>query len=279
MTMQDHDSAAAGGHALITGGSSGIGAALVRRFAAHGWTVSFTYRGGVARARALIGEIEADSGSPGTVRAYELDLRSLESVRAFASQAPTPVDVLINNAGVGTKTVEHLETDPFLQDAAMMQANAVGTLWLTRLLLPDMLEAARLAGRPGSLVILSSVGGGITQFPNFRLSDGMSKAALAHLGRQLGAELVHEPMDVYTVCPGGVDTPMFRQSTVDPLDEAGRSALMRALPDGRMIEPEEIAELIHWLCTNQSARVLRGSVLDASLGLGVHPGVLTGSAG
>lgn len=264
-----------GRHVVITGGSSGIGAALVRRFVRGGWRVSLTYRGGRDRAEALVEEIQADDGG-GTARAFELDLQSLESVRALAADLPRPVDALINNAGVGTKTVEQLEADPFLQDAAMMQANAVGTLWLTRMLLPRMLERARTVNRPGSLVILSSVGGGITQFPNFRLSDGMSKAALAHLGRQLGAEMAHEPLDVFTVCPGGVDTPMFRQSTIDPLDDAERAALLRTLPDGRMIEPEEIAELIFWLCTNRAARTLRGSVLDASLGLGVHPGALTG---
>ena len=263
-------------HVLITGGSSGIGAALVRRFAGDGWAVSLTYNRGRASAEALIGELTDRGDGAWPVRAFELDLRALESVRALSTALPSPIDVLINNAGVGTKTVEHLEADPYLQDAAMMQVNAVGTLWLTRLLMPGMLVRARESGRPGAIVVLSSVGGGITQFPNFRLSDGMSKAALAHLGRQLGAELAHEPLDVYTVCPGAVDTPMFRQSTMDPLDDADREALRRALPEGRMIEPEEMAELIHWLCTNRAARTLRGSVLDASLGLGVHPGALTG---
>jgi NAD(P)-dependent dehydrogenase (short-subunit alcohol dehydrogenase family) len=265
-------------HVLITGGSSGIGAALVRRFLRErdGWTVSFTYNHGHERARALVAEMTAEEEEAPSVSALELDLQSLESVRALPAALPRPVDVLINNAGVGTKTVEHLEADAHLQDAVMMQVNAVGTLWLTRLLMPAMLERARQADRPGAIVILSSVGGGVTQFPNFRLSDGMSKAALAHLGRQLGAELAHKPLDVYTVCPGAVDTPMFRQSTVDPLDDTGREALLRTLPDGRMIEPEEMAELIYWLCTTPAARTLRGSVLDASLGLGVHPGALTG---
>jgi NAD(P)-dependent dehydrogenase (short-subunit alcohol dehydrogenase family) len=101
----------------------------------------------------------------------------------------------------------------------------------------------------------------------------MSKAAVAHLGRQLAAELSHEPIDVFTVCPGAVDTPMFRQSSVDHLSDDERRELLERLPGARMIEPGEIAELILFLCT-PSARVLRGAVLDASLGLGVHPGLL-----
>jgi NAD(P)-dependent dehydrogenase (short-subunit alcohol dehydrogenase family) len=102
----------------------------------------------------------------------------------------------------------------------------------------------------------------------------MSKAALAHLGRQLAAETVHEPIDVFTVCPGAVDTPMFRGSSVDHLSEAERAALMQRLPGGRMIEPGEIADLVVYLCS-EAGRVLHGAVIDASFGAGVRPGVLT----
>ena len=149
-----------------------------------------------------------------------------------------------------------------------MHVNATGTLWLTQAILPQMRKRGF-----GKIVILSSVGGGVTQFPGFRLADGMSKAALAHLGRQLAAELAHEPIDVFTVCPGAVDTPMFRQSTLDHLSEKDRKALIESLPDKRLIEPREIAELVLWLCS-PAGRVLRGAVLDASLGLGVYPALL-----
>ena len=87
------------------------------------------------------------------------------------------------------------------------------------------------------------------------------------------AELAQEPIDVFTVCPGAVDTPMFRQSTLDHLSGKDRTALIKSLPDKRLIEPKEIAELVRWLCS-PAARVLRGAVLDASLGLGVNPGLL-----
>jgi NAD(P)-dependent dehydrogenase (short-subunit alcohol dehydrogenase family) len=249
---------------LITGGSSGIGAALVRAFASAQYTVWFTYNRSEQSAR----ELAAAVGDRRDVRCFPLDLGDWSSQQRLLKALPGPVQILINNAGLGTKTVEHYRSETHLQDQALMQVNAVGTLWLTQALLPGMRQR-----RFGKIVFVSSVGGGITQFPNFRLADGMSKAAVAHLGRQLAAELSHEPIDVFTICPGAVDTPMFRQSSIDHLSDDERKSLMEQLPGARMIEPGEIAELILFLCTPE-AEILRGAVLDASLGLGVHPGLL-----
>jgi hypothetical protein len=66
---------------------------------------------------------------------------------------------------------------------------------------------------------------------------------------------------------------MFRASSIDGLTDAERESLLARLPGGRMIEPGEIGELIYYL-TTPPARVLRGAVLDASLGLGAHPGTM-----
>jgi NAD(P)-dependent dehydrogenase (short-subunit alcohol dehydrogenase family) len=93
----------------------------------------------------------------------------------------------------------------------------------------------------------------------------------------LSAELVHTPVDVFTICPGAVETSMFEASTLGPLSPAQRAGLVSRLPKGRLIQPEEVAELTWWLCGDH-ARVLHGAVLDSSLGLGVHPGLMTGGA-
>jgi NAD(P)-dependent dehydrogenase (short-subunit alcohol dehydrogenase family) len=251
---------------LITGGSSGIGEQIVRRFVASGHCVWFTFNRGAERAETLMKSLAGAD-----VNAFRLALGEWDSHECLLDALPGPVDILVNNAGLGTKTVEHYADDSHEQDRAMMQVNAVGTLWLTQAILPMMRERGF-----GKIVLVSSVGGGITVFPSFRLADGMSKAAVTHLGRQLAAECAHEPIDVFTVCPGAVDTPMFRASSIDHLTDDQRRALLDALPDRRLIEPAEIAELIHFLCTNESARVLRGAVLDASLGLGGNPGLITG---
>lgn len=254
---------------LVTGGSSGIGRATVERFARGGDRIWFTYRLGRERARALVGQMAAEGF--GSVRALEFDQGGWESHVALLEQLTDPVDVLVNNAAVGSKTVErYAPADERAQDLAMFRVNSVGPLWLTGQLVPGMLERGY-----GKIVNISSVGGGIAQFPGFRLADGMSKAALVYFSRQLSAELVHAPIDVFAVCPGAVETNMFEASTLGRLSAAQRADFVSRLPKGRLIEPAEVAELIWWLC-GDDARILHGAVLDASLGLGVHPGLLTG---
>jgi NAD(P)-dependent dehydrogenase (short-subunit alcohol dehydrogenase family) len=253
---------------LITGGSSGIGSALVKEFAAAGYPVWMTYHTGKDRADALVAELAGR-----LVEAFHLELGNRDSHRRLLAQLPGPVDILVNNAGLGSKTVQKVAPDIHAQDAALMTVNAVGSLWLTRDLLPAMIERDF-----GKIILVSSVGGGIAAFPGFQLADGMSKAALAYLGKHLQAEHISDPIDVFTICPGATETPMFEASTLNGLDAAARRRLIEALPGRRLIDPKEIARLAVWLCTDE-ARVLRGAVLDASLGLGAHPGALAGGRG
>ena len=248
---------------LITGGSSGIGAAMVREFAAHAYRVWFTYRSGEDRARELVTEL-----SGAEVVALPLDLGNRDSHRDLVSRLPGPVDVLVNNAGLGSKTVEQVSADAQEQDAALLMVNAVGALWLTRELLPGMEERGY-----GKVILVSSVGGGVAVFPEYHMADGMSKAALAYLGKHLQGLYTRKPIDVFVVCPGATETPMFEASTLAKLDRAARARFVDSLPGRRLIDPAEIAKLAVWLCTEE-ARVLRGAVLDASLGLGADPGSL-----
>jgi NAD(P)-dependent dehydrogenase (short-subunit alcohol dehydrogenase family) len=257
---------------LVTGGSSGIGRATVERFARGGDQVWFTYRLGRERARELVGRLAAEGMD--RVAALEFDQGNWESHLALLERVPEPVDVLINNAAVGSKTVEqYAPADERAQDLAMFRVNSIGPLWLAGQSLPSMLERGY-----GKIVNISSVGGGVAQYPGFRWADGMSKAAIAFFSRQLSAELVHAPVDVFAVCPGAVETSMFQASTLERLSGAERAEFVSRLPKGRLIQPKEIAELVWWLC-GDDARVLHGAVIDASLGLGVHPGLLTGPTG
>lgn len=253
---------------LVTGGSTGIGRALVRRFARSGQRVWFTYRSNRRPAEALANEL-AEEGAE--VEAFEFDQGDWDSHRRLHELLPGPVDILINNAAVGSQTVRRYVDGTAEQcDAAFLQVNSVGPLWLIRAVLPGMLARGR-----GKIVNVASVGGGIATFPDFHIADGMSKAALVYLTKHLAAELAHQPVDVYAVCPGAVRTPMLQASLLDGLADTELDDLLHRLPGERLIQPEEIAELVRWLCGDE-ATLLRGAVLDASLGLGVHPGLLTG---
>ena len=252
---------------LVTGGSSGIGRAAVARFAAAGDRVWFTYRSGRDRAERIVAE-HAAAGAE--VAAFPFEQGDWVSHQRLAAELPGQVDVLVNNAAVGSKTVESQVDGEAEQAAAFFRVNSLGPLWLAQQLLPEMLQRG-----DGVVVNVASVGGGIATFPGFHVADGMSKAALTYLTRHLAAELAHEPVRVFAVCPGAVDTEMLRASTLDGLSTTGRDALLARLPGGRLIRPEEVAELIHWL-TLPAAALLHGAVIDASLGLGTHPGLLTG---
>ncbi len=249
---------------LITGGSSGIGRACVRTFAKAGYEVCFTYRSGKSAAESLINELSPN------VHAFAFDQGNWDSHQALLESLPGAIDILINNAALGSATVEKYTPSSHLQDQALMQVNATGTLWLTQALAPGMIKRGY-----GKIVFMSSVGGGISPYPGFRLADGMSKAAIAFLTKQLAAELANKAVDVFAICPGATDTAMFQASTLSKLTDVERTRFTASLPKGRLIEPQEIAELALFLCSD-AGRILHGAVLDASLGLGVHPGSITG---
>ncbi|HEV7652040.1 MAG TPA: SDR family oxidoreductase [Actinophytocola sp.] len=255
---------------LITGGSSGIGRACARQFAAAGDCVWFTYRHGRDRAEALVAEL---SGTGTQCGAFEFDQGDWASHEQLLDLLPGPVDVLVNNAAVGSATVaDHVPGADHEQAAAFLQINSVGPLWLIQRLLPGMIERGF-----GKVVNIGSVGGGVAVFPGFHVADGMSKAALAYLTRHLAAELVHTPVDMFAVNPGAVETNMLEASTLSHLSPEERAALTARLPKGRLLRPEEIASLVWWL-TGEHAAPLHGAVLDASMGLGVRPGLIDQNA-
>ncbi len=252
--------------ALVTGGTGGIGQACVERLHRYGATVAFTCVENVEDPAAAV-----ESFGLSRLSVHPLDLRSVVSIRrciASVIDEHGKLDILVNNAAVGSATVSAFADDPAEQDSMMLSINADGTLKMCQefLSLPE--------GADSKLINISSVGGGITAFPGFRLSDGMSKAAVAFLTRQLAAETVHREVDVFAICPGATNTPMLQASTLNKLSPEERAKFCVQLPKNRLIEPEEIASVVHFLATPAS-RVMHGAIIDASMGLGSRPGLQT----
>jgi len=248
---------------LVTGGTGGIGRAFVDRFVKNGDKVWLTFFRESENPQDLVASYPS-----GSVQAFQLDLGNHASVTQLVKALPGVPDVLIHNAGLGSKTVENISDVAHEQSQMLIQVNAIGTLWLNDLLLPHMVTRGS-----GKIILISSVGGGITQFAGFSYADGMSKAAIAFLGRTLAADLAHTGVEVFTICPGATNTPMFSASTLQHLSEADKKELISSLPKSRLIEPEEIAELGFFLAS-ESGKILHGAVIDASMGLGVNPGLL-----
>ena len=259
----------AGRTALVTGGARGIGAAIVKALLAHGANVAQTYnRGGAEAARAV-------KLAPGRQSCHRLDLRdSLSVERCFADVEARwgRLDIVVHNAAAGSATVNDYEPDAGRRDQALFEINAIGAFCVCQQAVKAMQRSPD--GRSCKLIVIASVGG-VQVFPSMRLSDNMSKSAVVYMARQLAAELTQSHIDVFALCPGATDTAMFRRSTLDKLTESERKALLARMPKGRLITPEEIANVVLFLSSEHST-VLHGAVLDASLGLGVHPGLLTG---
>ncbi|MEM7343144.1 MAG: SDR family oxidoreductase [Chloroflexota bacterium] len=258
--------------AFITGGFGGIGRECVQSLIAHGANVAFTYSDGVERAEEaeqLVAE------NPDQLSAHVLDVRYLSSIQHSMKEAMARwqrLDIVINCAAVGSATVTNYDDEAAKQDSAMLTINADGTLKVCQTFLELMTHA--LKTDPLKIINISSVGGGIQVFPGFRLSDGMSKAAVAFLTRQLAAQLTDTMVDVFAVCPGATNTPMFQASTLNSMTPDEQKAFAESLPKGRLIDPSEIATIITFLASAYSAP-LHGAVIDASMGLGVRPGLIT----
>jgi len=270
--LLDVRSSLAGRVVLVTGGLGGIGRACVDLFLAHGATVAFTYADGV-EAPAVAAAFVANA--PQQCSAHPLDLRSSASITQCVTDVVTrwgDLHILINNAAVGSATVATYADTLATQDSVMLQINADGSLKMCQAFLATVDATLTTVSR--KIINFSSVGGGIQNFPGFRLSDGMSKAAVAFMTRQLAAELVHTAVDVFAICPGATNTPMFHASTLNHMTADEQRDFAASLPKGRLIAPSDIASIVLFLASSYSTP-MHGAVIDASMGLGVRPGLIT----
>ncbi|KAI0566252.1 Glucose/ribitol dehydrogenase [Gracilaria domingensis] len=280
---------------VVTGGSTGIGEAIVRVFAEAGHRVLFTYltrRTDAERLQALWPHVTATP----------LDQADVAGVASFARTVSqwagsAGVHVLVNNAALGSATVsryvqQQIGSANFAKlpseqlpdsalrmvkraqnDLALMRVNALGPLWVTDALSDALRRAATVAGR-ATVIFIGSVGGGSSAvFPEYCAADLMSKAAITYLSKHLAAQHVMDNVDVMCISPGATETEMFRQSTLANVPNVG--AFVGSMPKRRLIQPLEVARSVYWLAAESPPGIFHGSVLDASMGLAVRPGLQT----
>ncbi len=234
-------------HAVVTGGSRGIGAAIAGRLVEAGHHVTLMGRDEVALAAA-----HTELGALQTVAVDVTDPEAVRQAFQRASAEGGPVSVLVNNAGAA-------ESAPFERTGLdllerMLAVNLHGTLLCTQAVLPGM----RAAGW-GRVVNVASTAG--LKGYAYVTAYCAAKHAVVGLTRALALETARDGVTVNAVCPGYTDTDMTRR-TLEQIRvktgrdlEAAHAELVRHNPQGRLIDPIEVAEAVAWLCEQGSAAV------------------------
>ncbi|MFF0121388.1 SDR family oxidoreductase [Micromonospora arida] len=223
--------------AIVTGASSGIGAATARRLAAEGFHVLAAARR-AERLTELVAEITAAGGQ---ATAVTCDITSDESVARLAeaaAQAPGPVTLLVNNAG-GARGLDPVESGSVADWQWMYDVNVLGTLRVTQALLP-----ALEASGSGTIVVVSSTAG-LTVYEGGGGYTAAKHAQTAIAGT-LRLELCGRPLRVIEIDPGMVKTDEFGLVRFEG-DEERAAAVYAGVP-GPLVA-EDVADCIAWCAT------------------------------
>lgn len=238
--------------ALVTGGSRGIGRAVVERLAGMGSHVVVNYRTDKDAADAAVASAVAKGVEALAVQGDVAKLTDATRIAQAAFERFKRLDILVCNAGIweGAPVDEMPEA---VWDKTM-QINLRGTWTICRAAVPIMKQQ-----RFGRIVLVTSTAGqrGEANFSNYAASKGGQIA----FTKSLASELAGFGINVNAVAPGWVDTDM----TTDVLDEGGREAIARTIPVGKVATADDIALPIVFLCSDW-ARHITGEVLNVNGG-------------
>ncbi len=224
---------------VLTGASRGIGHATVKRFASAGWRVITVSRRAFA---------EACPWSPGRDNHVQIDLATIAAIEAGVAElrrrlAGGRLEALVNNAGISPKgpggaRLGPLDTDPETWQH-VFNVNFFAPVLLARGLF------AELAAARGSVVNVTSIAGSRVH-PFAGSAYAASKAALASATREMAAEFGPHGIRVNAIAPGEIDTAIL---------SPGTERLLETIPLRRLGRTEEVASVIHFLCSPQSSYV------------------------
>ena len=233
--------------ALVTGGTSGIGAAIAKAFHAAGYKVAVNYAFTEDRAEAF----RRTTG----ITAYQWDVRDYDACVAGVAEVERtlgPIDILVNNAGITRDAMFHKMTPQ--QWREVVDTNLNGVFNMTHPVWPGMRERGF-----GRIITISSINGQKGQAGQANYSA--SKAGDIGLTKALAQEGASRNITVNAICPGYIGTEMVRAIPETVLNER----ILPHIPVGRLGEPEEIARCALFLASDE-AGFITGSTLTANGG-------------
>jgi NAD(P)-dependent dehydrogenase (short-subunit alcohol dehydrogenase family) len=248
--MTELSQALTGQHALVTGGTRGIGLAIARTLLQHGARVTI-----VARNPATLQQATAALQTVGEVHGMVLDVTdAAATVVAFEAAADHfgPISILVNNAGQA-HSAPFMKTDVALL-TSMLSVNLLSVLACTQAVLPGMLQAGW-----GRIINVASTAG-LTGYA-YASAYCAAKHAVLGLTRALALEVAKKGVTVNAVCPGFTDTDLVQQAVAAIVQKTGRSAdearaeLAANNPQGKLIQPDEVAGTVAWLCMATSSAI------------------------
>ena len=241
-----HDSGLRGQSVLVSGGSRGIGRAIVELFAAESANVTFLYRENGAAAEAVVSSLRS---APGRIQAERADVRDRAACARAAERLVAEtgrLDVLVNNSGIVRDDLLGMLEEQDVRD--VLETNVGGVFNLTHAALPHMISR-----RSGKIVNVSSVAG--AKGGRGQTNYAASKGAIDALTRALAVELAPRKINVNAVAPGVIATDL----SADVRDRAGDQVVSRILLR-RYGEPREVASAVVFLASRY-ADYVTGQVL------------------
>jgi 3-oxoacyl-[acyl-carrier protein] reductase len=227
--------------ALVTGGSKGIGAGIVRRLASDGAAVAFTYSSSEEKALRLVGEIESSGGKVLALKADSASAEAIQSAVAKAVNAFGKLDVFVNNAGI---LIRGTADNYSLEDLDRMIAINIRAAFV------GIQAAAKVMNDGGRIIVIGSNTAIRTAFPGASVYS-MTKAALTGLVRGAAIDLAPRAITINNVQPGPTATEMSspHAEMVKPF-----------IPLRRMGEVSEVAGFVSYLASQEA-----GFITGASL--------------
>ncbi len=233
--------------AVVTGGCSGIGLASVRRLAGEG-------------ARVVIGDLDTEHG-PGIAddvggTFVATDVTDPDQVTAlFATAATTygSVDIAFNNAGISPPEDDSITTTSLAAWRRVQDVNLTSVYLCCQAALSHMLEQGR-----GSIVNTASfvaIMGAATS----QISYSASKGGVLSMSRELGVQFARSGVRVNALCPGPVNTPLLQELFASDPERAARRLVH--IPMGRFAEPDEIANAVLFLASDESSFITANTFL------------------
>jgi 3-oxoacyl-[acyl-carrier protein] reductase len=238
--------------ALVTGGSRGIGRAVVLRLAGQGADVAFSYRGNEEAATSCVAEIEAMGRKALAVQADVTDPAAAEALVGQALESLGKVDILVNNAGITRDDlIMRMGVDTWRE---VLETNLFGAFYVIKAVMRPMLRA-----RYGRIINMTSVAGIAGNAGQANYSS--AKAGLIGLTKATAREVASRGITANAVAPGFVLTEL-----TESLPENIKAGILAATPLGRFATPEEIANAVAFLASDDAAYIT-GHVLTVDGGL------------